>query len=129
MKLLYFRMASGRLWIFKLYNEMFIHEYFAVIDNHLHFYTNMKIFGIYVFEWIGVAEIWKLLKSRQGTKHFLCLVPEAEKNHFAFVMKAKYKLVNLLWQILSCLFFTSWNSRKPQRGRTLFLLFDSMLPL
>ena len=85
MPLLYFRMASGQLWIFKLYNEMFIHEYFAVIDNHLYFYTNMKIFGIYVFEWIGVAEIWKLLKSMQGTKQFLCWVPEALKSHFAFV--------------------------------------------
>ena len=48
---------KGNSFPIGLYNEMFIHEYFAVIDNHLYFYTNMKIFGIYVFKWIGVAKI------------------------------------------------------------------------
>ena len=36
---------------------MFIQEYFAVIDNHLYFNSNIKIFGIYVLEWIVLKNL------------------------------------------------------------------------
>ena len=75
---------------------------------------------IYVLKWIDLKDLElqkilkmsKILKSMQAKKTLFVLGTRSLKKYINFVKSFCFRhnqIVDLLWQILICLFFTTWN--------------------